>query len=80
MTRREFLAWWDFYDAHPFDDESRYQRPAALIASASSGYHFGKGTVSDNLKWLIPEPQAKHSRYSDADLKTMAAFGIKPPR
>jgi hypothetical protein len=80
MTRREFLAWWEFYDAHPFDDEARFHRPAALMASASLGYRFGDGKVSDNLRWLAPEPKQTHPRFNQASLNSLAARGFKPPR
>lgn len=80
MTRREFLAWWEFYDAHPFDDEARYWRPAALMASATHGWRIGGGKPADHMAWLVPEPAVRHARFSQSDLTTMATFGFKPPR
>ena len=40
---------------------------------------FGKA-VDARLSWLAPDPPAADAgRYSQADLNTFAALGIKPP-
>ena len=72
MTQAEFMAWVAFYRQHPFDDFHRIHRPAALIARSIGG-----GDVKAMLDWLAPEPVPEG--YSAADVKTMAAFGVKPP-
>ena len=73
MTQREFEAWQDFYVQAPFDDLHRYHRPASLIAVSMSG-----GNVADKIEWL--QPSRVDEDYSDADMKTFAAFGMKPPK
>lgn len=52
MSRKEFLAWMDFYRLYPFDDLHRYHRPAALISTSMTG-----GDVRDRLSWLFPLPE-----------------------
>lgn len=76
MPALEFEAWRQFYRDHPFDDLHRYHRPAALIAS--HGTRNRQQSIDDALKWLCPDPVA--DGLADADLKTLAAFGLKPPR
>lgn len=71
MTQQEFLQWVQFYRHFPFDDLHRYHRPAALVG-ASMG-----GNVKDKLDWLAPEPVPQG--YSQAELNSFKAFGIKPP-
>lgn len=83
MTPAELTAWREFYVRWPFDDMHRYHRPAALVASS-----FGEGPLMDRitarLKWLAPEPVAQDipgsEHFSEADLRTMAAFGMVPPK
>lgn len=82
MTRPEFIAWAEFYEAHPFDDLHRYHRPAALIASTvgTTGRKFDAA-----LDMLAPDLPAalepvEGFAYSAADLQTFRAFGRKPPR
>lgn len=74
MTQPEFLAWIEFYKLHPFDDYSRFYRPAALVASSMTGAEPG-----DLLDWLERKPPAA-AAFSEADLATMNALGLKPPR
>ncbi len=71
MPQAEFQQWIAYFRSSPFDDYHRYHRPAALIATS-----FGGGDIDTRLNWLQP-PAVD---YSDADAKTMRAFGIKPPR
>jgi hypothetical protein len=73
MTVPEFQAWVEFYKQNPFDDYHRYYRPAAHIAHSMAG-----GDIDLRLAWLERRPAAP-SGYSDADLATMRAFGVKPP-
>ena len=73
MTPSEYAAWVDYYELCPFDDMHRYHRPAALIAQSMRG-----GEMRPLLEILVPGERPS-SDYSDADLKTMEAFGIKPP-
>jgi hypothetical protein len=68
MSRGEFLEWAQFYKLFPFDDLHRFHRPAAMIASAMGG-----AGVSERLDWLQPPSH----EYSDADMNTLRAFGIK---
>jgi hypothetical protein len=74
MTQPEFLGWVEFFKLHPFDDYSRYYRPAALVASSMTG-----AEPSELLDWLERRPSPK-AKYSDVDLSMMQAFGLKPPR
>lgn len=74
MTQKEFESWINFYSMQPFDDLHRFHRPAALVARS-----FGGADIADLLEWLQPQP--KDELYSDADLNTFKALGIKrPPR
>lgn len=72
MTQVEFEGWREFYRLYPFDDFHRFHRPAALVASSMGG------DLKKKLDWLQPEPSA--GDWSDADARTMAALGVKPPR
>lgn len=65
----------EFFKLHPFDDFSRFHRPAALIAHSMAGED-----VDVLLGWLSNEKPAAKSSLSDADLATMKALGFKPPR
>ena len=69
MTQAEFLAWRQFYVAHPFDDLHRYHRPASLVARSMSG-----GEIQPLLDWLAPD--VANAGMEDADMKTMRAFGF----
>lgn len=71
MSQAEFQAWVMFYRQQPFDDMNRYHRPAAAIASSMSGNY------AEKLAFLAPEPVPEG--YSEADLNTFKAFGMKPP-
>ena len=72
MARSEFLAWAEFYKLWPFDDLHRFHRPAAMVAASMGG-----ASVAERLDWLQPRPKAYD--YTDADLRTLQAFGFKPP-
>lgn len=72
MTPAEFRAWVDFYVGQPFDDLHRYHRPAALVAASFSG------KLEEKLEWLAPSQGS--DEYTDADLRTMKAFGFTPPK
>lgn len=75
MTYIEFCDWVAFYLEHPFDDEHRYHRPAALIAQSMAG-----GKMEEKLEWLkgavAESDDDDHSlgRYSEADRRTIAAL------
>lgn len=82
MPKPEFLAWMEFYKLQPFDDYARFYRPAALIGYQVAGA-FGKppeDLLDTLLGWLEKRPAPEEQGYSAADLKTMRAFGMKPPR
>jgi hypothetical protein len=70
MPQSEFIQWIEFYKENPFDDYHRFLRPAALIASSNGA------DMKKSLEWLQPEPQ--YEGYSDADMNTFKALGIKP--
>lgn len=72
MPLAEFDAWGQFYRRWPFDDLHRYHRPAALVSMSMAG-----GDIQEILDWL--QPPAWASDYSDADLRTLRAFGLRPP-
>lgn len=71
MPASEFESWRAFHQLYPIDDLHRIHRPAALIASAMSG------RVDERLKWL--QPDHTYEGLGDADARTLAAFGLKPP-
>lgn len=81
MSAAEFQEWVLFYSLHPFDDEHRYHRPAALISQSMAG-----GKMEEKLKWLKGaaesgidadlDDQPVPGRYSEADLRTFAALGM----
>lgn len=70
MTQREFEFWKAFYERHPFDDLHMFHRPAALIAQSMAG-----GDMAQKIEWLS-SPIVRD--LSDADLRTLKAFGLKP--
>jgi len=74
MSRAEFVAWGEFYAQQPFSDFHRFHRPAALVANAMGG-----GDIAKRLEWLQPKPVVKHPRYDEAAMRSLAAFGFKPP-
>lgn len=76
MSYVEFCDWVAFYLEHPFDDEHRYHRPAALVAASMA-----TGDMEARLEWLKGSRVGSdgEGQYSEADLKTFAAFGVKPP-
>ena len=73
----------EYYKLFPFDDMHRYHRPAALIAASASNLDRESfaGGVKARIDWLQPEPasEGREGTYTQADLNTFAAFGIKPP-
>lgn len=71
MSRPEYLRWVNFYRLHPFNDEHRHLRPAAMIAQAMAG-----GRIEDYLERLQP-PEIPDGM-SLADYNTLRAFGIDP--
>ncbi|WP_064746811.1 phage tail assembly protein T [Lysobacter antibioticus] len=76
MTHREFEEWVVFMRLYPFDDFHRFHRPAALVAQAMGG-----GSMRDKLEFLQPTPpDPALAGYSSADARTLAAFGITPPK
>ena len=70
MSQQEFAAWIEFYKGNPFDDYHRIYRPAAMLASMQGA------DTQEMLEWLQPNPLL--ADYSDADIKTLKAFGINP--
>lgn len=77
MSQAEFERWFFFYQMHPFDDLHRFHRPAALVASSMCGEDIEK-----LVEWLHPHyGKQEETEYSDADLQTFKALGLKnPPR
>lgn len=71
MSAAEFGRWVAYYRRHPFDDLHRHHRPAAMVARSMGG-----ADINDLLDWLHPPPAAEG--LSDADLRTLKAFGIRP--
>jgi hypothetical protein len=74
MTQSELLGWREFYRLHPFDDEDRLYRPAALIAASLGG-----GELDEHLAWLSRRPSPT-AGFSEADLVTMRTSGVRPPK
>ena len=71
----ELEGWREFYRLYPFDDYHRFHRPAALIAGMQSSS--AQQAINAHLKWLQPEPVI--AEFGDIDMKTLKAFGLKPP-
>jgi hypothetical protein len=71
MSQREFEAWAAYYRARPFDDEHRYQKPAALVAAVGSKSSKPLGYWVD---FLIPP------KVSEVDASVFRAFGMEPPK
>jgi len=69
----EFESWKAFYRLFPFDDRSRYFRPAALVASSMGG-----ADVPELLDWLDKKP-SRYAGYSAVDRSLMERFGFTPP-
>lgn len=74
MPADEFEAWREFYALFPFDDRHRYHRPAAYLAAV--GKQDPNAAAQAALQWLDPDPVLPE----DADMRTLAAFGLKPRR
>lgn len=70
MTQAEVESWVEFYRRYPFDDMSRFHRPAALVAQKMGG-----GEVRPLLEWL--QPGAFEDEFSSADQSFLKAFGLK---
>jgi hypothetical protein len=73
MTPSEFEGWRHFYSLHPFDDRSRYHRPALMLGVQMGG---DMKTLGD---WIdrVPDP---FEGYSEAEVATFKAFGVTPPK
>ena len=71
MSEREFHSWREFYKLFPFDDVHRYHRPAAMVAASYGGEY------EKRLEFLAPNPDLL--TYSQAELNSFKAHGIKPP-
>lgn len=67
LTEEEFREWLDFFALYPFDDFSRFHRPAALVSIGLAG-----GDVADRLEWLQPDPRT--ADMSDVDRSIIKAF------
>lgn len=78
MSRQEFMAWREYHRLFPFDDLHRYHRPAAMISHAAAGGGDAQ-VLRQRLSWLQPDPSEGDGAYTEADLATFAAFGVKPP-
>lgn len=72
MTLSEFYSWQEYYSETPFDDHHRFHRPAVLVSQSMAG-----GNAQEKLDFLVPP---SHENYSQADLNTFKAFGVKPPK
>lgn len=72
MSERELQSWREFYRLYPFDDRSRFHRPAAAVARAIGGERV---TTASILEWLQPDP--RNVDLTSADLATLQAFGFK---
>lgn len=76
MTQVEFESWREFYRQAPFDDFHRFHRPAALVATATVTKQRDKA-IEESLAWL--QPEANTSGWSEGELRSFRAHGIKPP-
>jgi len=70
MTADEFQSWLQFFAIYPFDDLSRYHRPAALVSASMSG---GSDAFAERLSILSPDPAT--SDLSDVDQSILKAVG-----
>ncbi len=70
FSAEELEVWRQYFVLYPFDDHHRYHRPAAVIAASMGGEY------QKHLDFL--SPPAYGDQYSDADIRTMRAFGIDP--
>ncbi|QET71442.1 phage tail assembly protein T [Bordetella bronchiseptica] len=84
LTEAEFRSWQQFYQESPFDDLHRYHRPAAMLAQVQVG-----GDFPARLDWLVggmglrqddDQMPLLSDQFSEADLKSFAALGMKPSR
>lgn len=67
MPQRELHGWREFFVLYPFDDYHRFHKPAALVAAVIGG------NFDRHMAFLSPRPSSE----SDADTRTLAAFGLK---
>ncbi len=84
MTPAELAAWREFYIRWPFDDLHRFHRPAALVAACMGSGQDLQQRVTSLIGFLAPEPKTttvpEQGHFSESDLRTMAAFGVVPPK
>jgi|GEM_PF-3599560 len=69
MPYREYENWRAFYVMYPFDDEHRYYRPAALIASVKALQP--NSALKAALDWLHTQFTAqftKHYRHANGSV------------
>ena len=74
MPHSEFVSWQHYFEEAPFDDHHRYHRPAVLVSTSMGG-----GDAQEKLDFLVPRRVDSEGEYSAADMKTLEAFGMKPP-
>jgi hypothetical protein len=75
MSARERLSWEAFWQEHPFDDDARYYRPFAMLAQLLSS---GDVKYEDAYRWAKRKADPA-GNWSNADMSTFAALGLKPP-
>lgn len=71
MSQPEFEKWCAYYRSRPFDDEHRFQQPAALLAAVTAK---SDKPIGFWLDFMIPPT------VSDTDASIFRAFGLEPPR
>lgn len=74
MSQPEFLMWIEYFKLYPFDDFTRYFRPAALIAAMAIAPDGRQAAFEANLRLLQPDPTL--ADMTPEDLETMRAFGF----
>lgn len=80
MLQAEFEFWGEFYRLFPFDDVSLHARPASALASIWGG----SKTAEEVLNYLDPSRRVAEdddpawAGFSEADRRTMRAFGVTP--
>lgn len=75
MPESDFQTLREFYRLYPFDDLHRYHRPAALVGSSMGG------SYQQKVDFLAPPPDPfgvpEGANFSEADLRTLRAFGVR---
>lgn len=80
MTPDEFESWVRFHRVSPMDDEFRYRRPAAVLASIMSRTGKPLSFWTDYMKPALPAAPDADGKFADLspdDLALLKLMGVR---